>query len=136
MSNLKQVLNKNLSHQEIDYSSSFDELKIYRRNHLFLASQKNFFKGSSVTIYNGYDFFVKSINSNMLLAGGTTNNINVAGLVFTREINVVHKTKLSKAARKLQTKRPNTAAKAKRGVSSQQARLMPKRTLLTKTLRK
>lgn len=60
-------------------------------------------------IYNGYDFFIKKLDLGQL-------SLNLGSLVLTRESKVVHKTKLSKEARrnqqlKLSKKKPLASKK-------------------------
>ena len=95
---------KPLKIQNINPASQLDELKIYRRSHQLLHSQLPVMIAlSPYSLYNGYDFIRRSIPTNILL-GEVPISLNLGGGVSTREMEVTHKIKLSKAARKTNAK--------------------------------
>lgn len=116
-----------------DNKQYFDELKIYRRSHLLLNSQLPILKLlSPYLLYNGYDFIKRSTPSNVLIEE-TGVFLNLATTVATREMQVTHKVKLSKAARKNTTKlKKRTSMLTKSSVGS----LVKKKVSLSKKIKK
>lgn len=75
-------------------------MRLYRRNHQLAVKQ--FLELNTVgtyEIYNGYDFFKQPRFNN--ISSESNLKTNVAQLVCTREMNVVHKAKVSKDAKKV-----------------------------------
>jgi len=114
-----------------------DDIKIYRRNHTLVSSQRLLLqKLLPLYLYNGYDFIPVNSLPNFEVSTNLTLKLNLAEQVSTRESNVVHKAKLSKAARK------NKAQLVKKkslslNKKSAKAVLMPKKKgLIMKKLRK
>lgn len=82
-------------------------IKLHRRSQIITS--EILILGLKFKVYNGYDFFIKRVDS-------THVSLNLGALVLTRESKVVHKTKLSKEARKnqqskLNKKKPLTSKK-------------------------
>lgn len=113
---------------------SFDDLKIYRRNHLLLDSQIAIIKKFSFyQLYNGYDFIKKIITINSTLSDENQISFNLATTVSTREMNVTHKVKLSKAARKNNAKLKKRASVLSK--SAIKTSILKKKTSLSKKIK-
>lgn len=80
-----------------------DLVQLYKRNHVLLPSHDEL-QGLPFSLYTGYDHITsvsESLDNNFSKLLG----LNLAAAITTRETKVVHKVKMSKAARKAQTKR-------------------------------
>lgn len=77
---------------------SLSTIKLYRRSQFINSSIIGL--NLKFKIYNGYDFFIKKFDLGHL-------SLNLGALVLTRESKVVHKTKLSKEARRNQQLKAN-----------------------------
>jgi hypothetical protein len=111
-----------------------EELKIYRRNHSLLDSQTSILrKLPSYLLYNGYDF-IKCKLPNVILAEDTSVVANLALSVSTRELQVSHKVKLSKAARKTNSKLKKRSSLMTK--SSTKTTLVKKKPSLSKKIKK
>lgn len=114
-------------------SSSLEPIKILRRNHMLTASQNIFLKVFSpyYYIYNGYDFLKQQLPFNDFLLH---TNLNLGSLISTREMNAIHKIKLTKAARikKASTQRKITLKKS----STKSASVLKRKSVLSKKFKK
>jgi inactivated superfamily I helicase len=114
-----------------------DDIKIYRRNHVALVSQQAVLQRLlPIYMYNGYDFVSLNALTNLELSTDLTLKLNLAERVTTRESNVVHKAKLSKAARKnkAQLVKKKSLSLSKKGAAK--TPVVSRKGLITKKLRK
>ena len=107
-----------------------------RRSHVITKTQTNFLKSNSINsfyLYTGYDHLLVKIPSTL---PDYFRHYNIGQFVSTREIDVSHKVKLSKAARKNKAKlvKKKTSTTGKQA-GNKNSPVMPKR-LLTKKLQK
>lgn len=88
-----------LGNQDVDFIPKIQ--KLYRRNTLVTDSLlNNKHSLDSFYIYNGYDFLLRTVSNESL-------GLNLSGLVSCIELNVKHKAKISKHARKMQQAKTN-----------------------------
>lgn len=81
-------------------------------------------------VYNGYDFFKQSLSLNNFVI---QNRINLAAATLTREMNAIHKAKLTKAAR---IKKASTQRKIGTKKNVSKSSLVKRKTVLNKKFRK
>jgi hypothetical protein len=108
-------------------AQQFEDLKINRRNHVIEESHKKLLTNTLFLLYNGYDFFHTSLKEG---AFSEFIGLNLGAKIVTREINVVHKTKITKGARKTQGK------KIKKSVGASKTFKKVMRTSLSKKFKK
>lgn len=111
-------------------------LMIYRRNHLVKLSQLQMLTHMTpFYIYNGYDFFKQtSITFGDISAIIPVVKVNLATQILTREIDVTHKIKLTKAARIKQAGKKK--ALIKRGLKSKVMQIVRHKGVLNKKFKK
>ncbi len=130
---LNQLKWKNLQPAQASHKILLD-IKAQRRNHIFLKSQQQILQTlSPYYLYTGYDFISQALPK-INLEETHTADLNLGARIPTRELEVVHKVKLSKAARKNKAK----LVKKKSFVltKSTTASLSKKKMVITKKIKK